>query len=78
VFYSGYEEKEMSETVSMMLEYLQKPVKYEAVFKKYSQRKFMKGAIFVQSWIAENRDQLHPNKAGQVMMKSLSGNQQLN
>jgi hypothetical protein len=34
-----------------MLDYLGKPVKYEALFKKYSGRKFMKGAIFVKDWM---------------------------
>ena len=43
-----------------MVEYLQKPLKYEAIFKKYSQRKFMKGSVFVKDWIESNQDNLLP------------------
>lgn len=53
----------MSETVSLMLDFLSKPVKFEAMYKKYSQRKFMKGAIFVKDWIETHRSSgLHPLK----------------
>jgi hypothetical protein len=52
----------MSECVGYMLDFLSKPVKYEAMYKKYSQRKFMKGAIFVKDWIETHQGELHPNK----------------
>ena len=44
----------MKECCQLMLDYLEKPVKYEALYKKYSQRKFMKGSIFVKDWIDAN------------------------
>jgi G2/mitotic-specific cyclin 1/2 len=53
VHYSGYKPSEMEPCVALMLDYLSKPVKYEALFKKYSSRKFMKAAIFVKGWIEE-------------------------
>ncbi|KAI8929256.1 cyclin-like protein [Entophlyctis helioformis] len=49
--YSGYAEEEIYECAELMLDYLAKPVKYEALYKKYSARKFMKAAIFVEDWI---------------------------
>jgi G2/mitotic-specific cyclin 1/2 len=51
VHYAGYTEKEMKETVDYMLENLKKPVKYEAMFKKYAQRKFMKASVFCKEWV---------------------------
>jgi hypothetical protein len=63
IHYSGYTEEEMSETVALMLDFLSKPLKYEAMYKKYSQRKFMKGAIFVKDWIESHKSSgLHPIK----------------
>ncbi|KAJ3371067.1 G2/mitotic-specific cyclin [Kappamyces sp. JEL0680] len=60
-YYSGYTAKELEKPTALILEFLVKPVKYEAIFKKYSQRKFMKGAVFVQEWIATRKDgKLHP------------------
>lgn len=51
VYYSGYAKDELDQPVTFMLEFLSKPTKYEAIYKKYSQRKFMKGALFVKDWI---------------------------
>jgi hypothetical protein len=57
----------MAETVALMLDFLGKPVKYEAMYKKYSQRKFMKGAIFVKDWIESHKcSGLHPIKDHQM------------
>jgi hypothetical protein len=52
VYYSGYTAEELSQPVTFMLEFLSRPTKFEAIFKKYSQRKFMKGSVFVKDWIA--------------------------
>ena len=35
----------------MILDFLSQPTKYEAVYKKYAGKKFMKCAIFVKDWI---------------------------
>ena len=51
VHYAGYEEKELLECAELTLDYLSKPVKFEALHKKYSSRKFMKAAIFAQDWM---------------------------
>jgi G2/mitotic-specific cyclin 1/2 len=34
-----------------MLDFLKKPPKHEALFKKYCSKKFMKASIFVKDWI---------------------------
>lgn len=52
--YSGYQESELQECVDMMIAYLSAPLKYEALYKKYSSKKFMKAAIFAQDWIDRN------------------------
>ena len=52
--YAGYEESEMQDCVNTMLDNLKRPMKFEALFKKYSSRKFMKASIFVKGWIEEN------------------------
>ena len=33
------------------IEYFQTPIKYEAIFKKYSSKKFMKASLFVRDYI---------------------------
>jgi hypothetical protein len=61
-YYSGYTEEELEDPVTLMLEFLKKLVKYEAIYKKYSQRKFMKGAVFVKDWVESHLQCLHPLK----------------
>ncbi|KAI8911103.1 cyclin B [Gorgonomyces haynaldii] len=58
VHYSGYEEKEMVECVSLMLQFLATNQKYEALYKKYSAKKFMKAAIFAKDWIERHHGQM--------------------
>ena len=58
VHYSGYDEEEVGQIAQLMLDYLSKPVKYEALFKKYTSRKFMKAAIFVKGWLEQHRSEL--------------------
>ncbi|EPX73446.1 G2/M B-type cyclin Cdc13 [Schizosaccharomyces octosporus yFS286] len=54
VHYSGYEEHELISVVKKMINYLQKPVRHEAFFKKYASKKFMKASLFVRDWIKKN------------------------
>jgi hypothetical protein len=61
IHYSGYTEAEMENTVFLILDYLLQPIKYEALYKKYSARKFMKSAVFVADWLVENKGSIHPN-----------------
>jgi hypothetical protein len=60
-YYSGYTEEELAEPAALLLDFLSKPTKYDAIYKKYSQRKFMKGSVYVKEWIASNlKNGLHP------------------
>ena len=42
VRYSGYKESEVIPVTNAILSFLEKPMKYEAIYKKYATRKFMK------------------------------------
>jgi len=55
VYYSGYTAAKLSAPVAHMLTFLGKPSKFTAVWKKYAQRKYMKGAIFVDEWVKSRR-----------------------
>ncbi|KAJ3050569.1 G2/mitotic-specific cyclin [Rhizophlyctis rosea] len=46
--YSGYTEKQLADTVRLMVTYLEAPCKFEALFKKYASRKFLKVSIFAR------------------------------
>ena len=61
--YSGYTEEQMKPIVDLMLDYLKKPTKHEALFKKYASKKFMKASIFVKDWIEKQQKAELKNKA---------------
>lgn len=42
-FYSGYTEEEIEPVVQLMVDYLARPICHDAFFKKYANKKFMKG-----------------------------------
>jgi hypothetical protein len=46
----------MQETVDLILENVSKPSKYESLYKKYSSRKFLKAAIFVEGWVSNSSE----------------------
>jgi len=50
-FYSGYSELQLEPCVNDMLSFLQKNVKYRAVYKKYSSSKFLRASLFVEQKI---------------------------
>ncbi|KAJ3065339.1 G2/mitotic-specific cyclin [Podochytrium sp. JEL0797] len=54
--YSGYSEAAIEPVSDMMIEYLRKPCKHEAFFKKYASKKFMKASIFVKEWMIKQYD----------------------
>ena len=54
VYYSGYTIAQLQPCVDLMISLLRSPVKYEAVFKKYSSKKFMKASLFVQEYAIQN------------------------
>lgn len=61
VYYSGYTASDLSAPVAQMLHFLSCPTKFQAIYKKYSQRKFMKGSSFVADWISSRKSVgLHP------------------
>jgi Cyclin, C-terminal domain len=66
IHFSGYTECELEECVSLVLNFLGTSLikKYESIYKKYSQRKFMKAAIFAQDWV---------NKAMELGMAIMGG-----
>lgn len=41
--YAGYTEEEVEPLVELMVDYLARPVVHEAFFKKYANKKFLKG-----------------------------------
>ncbi|KAJ3023349.1 UNVERIFIED_CONTAM: G2/mitotic-specific cyclin [Siphonaria sp. JEL0065] len=54
--YSGYAEDAIEPVSEMMIDYLKKPCKHEAFYKKYASKKFMKASIFVKEWMAKQYD----------------------
>ncbi|KAF3939432.1 Cyclin-B2-1 [Dactylella cylindrospora] len=50
VHYSGYTEEEIMPVFKLMIDYLARPVKHEAFFMKYADKKFKKASIKVRSW----------------------------
>lgn len=46
VHYSDYTEEQILPVFRLMIDYLARPVKHEAFFKKYASKKFMKGIAF--------------------------------
>lgn len=48
--YSGYTEEEIQPIFELMLDYLHRPVAYEAFFKKYASKKFLKASILTRKW----------------------------
>lgn len=51
IHYSGYTEGQLIGCVRLMLDYLQKPVRHEAFYKKYASRKFIKSSLYVTQWV---------------------------
>jgi hypothetical protein len=41
-----------------MVDYLSAPVKYEALFNKYSAKKFMKAAVYAQDWVRRHQGKI--------------------
>ncbi|KAJ3154519.1 G2/mitotic-specific cyclin [Geranomyces michiganensis] len=51
IHYSGYKEAELIPTVELMTDYLRRQNKTNALYKKYSSRKFLKASVNVHMWI---------------------------
>ncbi|CCG83623.1 Cyclin B [Taphrina deformans PYCC 5710] len=51
VHYSGYTESQLIGCVRLMIDYLTKPVRHEAFYKKYASKKFIKASLYVTQWV---------------------------
>ncbi|KAJ8101558.1 cyclin-like protein [Lipomyces tetrasporus] len=59
IHYSGGYTEEMIEPVcNLMLDYLVKPVKHEAFFKKYASKRFLKASILARQWAKKRVEQV--------------------
>ncbi|BFZ64819.1 G2/mitotic-specific cyclin [Saitoella coloradoensis] len=63
VHYSGYTEAEIVPVTEIMMEYLYGPVKHEAFYKKYANKKFLKASIFVSDWVSKLEDDPREERA---------------
>ncbi|BDD58455.1 G2/mitotic-specific cyclin [Monascus purpureus] len=48
--YAGYTEEDILPVVTLMVDYLHRPVCHEAFFRKYSSKKFLKASILIRHW----------------------------
>ncbi|PPR02261.1 hypothetical protein CVT24_011610 [Panaeolus cyanescens] len=48
--YSSYRESEILGTAKLMLNYILKPVRHEAFYKKYAGKRYLKSSIFMREW----------------------------
>lgn len=54
--YSGYTEGQLIGCVRLMIDYVSKPVRHEAFYKKYASKKFIKASLFVTAWVAKDEN----------------------
>jgi G2/mitotic-specific cyclin 1/2 len=63
IHYSGYSEEQLAACANLMIDFLSHPTQHDAVYRKYSGKKFMKASVYVRDWIES-----HPN--AQVVAQS--------
>ncbi|CAG8462745.1 12162_t:CDS:2, partial [Ambispora leptoticha] len=54
VHYSTYTEEELMSTIELLIDHLKRPRKVEAVYRKYSAKRFIRASVYVQEWINRN------------------------
>ncbi|KAI5819728.1 cyclin domain-containing protein [Pyronema omphalodes] len=54
VHFSDYTEAQILPVFRLMIDYLIRPVKHQAFFKKYATKKFMKAAVHAREWAKKN------------------------
>lgn len=54
--FSGYSESDIIGCVRLMLDYLSKPIRHEAFYKKYAAKKFIKASLYVTHWVAKEEN----------------------
>lgn len=52
--FSGYTEGQMIGCVRLMIDYLSKPIRHDAFYKKYASKKFIKASLYVTQWVAKD------------------------
>ncbi|KAK4144650.1 cyclin-like protein [Dichotomopilus funicola] len=52
--YAGYTEDEILPVVTLMIDYMARPVIHEAFFKKYASKRFLKASILTRQWSKKN------------------------
>ncbi|KAL2157444.1 hypothetical protein VTH06DRAFT_6136 [Thermothelomyces fergusii] len=53
-YYSGYTEDEIQPVVTLMVDYMARPVIHDAFFKKYASKRFLKVSILTREWSKKN------------------------
>lgn len=57
-YYAGYTEDEIEPVVTLMIDYLARPVIHEAFYKKYASKKFLKGkSTYIPMMAKQHTDQ---------------------
>ncbi|RKP39603.1 cyclin-like protein [Dimargaris cristalligena] len=54
VYYSGFTEPMLQDAAQLLLRALAQPKGHNAIYEKYTDRKFMKASLFVQQWLASH------------------------
>ncbi|KAF8252282.1 hypothetical protein K440DRAFT_536320 [Wilcoxina mikolae CBS 423.85] len=54
VHFSDYTEEQVLPVFRLMIDYLIRPVKHQAFFKKYASKKFMKASLHARDWAKKN------------------------
>ncbi|KAA8909152.1 cyclin-like protein [Sphaerosporella brunnea] len=54
IHYSDYTEEQILPVFRLMIDYLIRPVKHQAFFKKYAGKKFMKASLHLRDWAKKN------------------------
>lgn len=54
IHFSDYTEEQILPVFRMMIDYLIRPVKHQAFFKKYASKKFMKASLHARDWAKKN------------------------
>ncbi|CAG8503007.1 3046_t:CDS:2 [Ambispora gerdemannii] len=54
VHYSTYTEEQLLPNIELLIDHLKKPRKVEAVYRKYSAKRFIRASVYVQEWINRN------------------------
>ncbi|TPX43326.1 hypothetical protein SeMB42_g03573 [Synchytrium endobioticum] len=54
IHYSGYTDAQLAPCANLMLDFLSHPTAHDAVYRKYSGKKFMRASAYVRDWMEKN------------------------